>query len=611
MKFFIHTLLLVFLINANYLFAQTTTVIYSENFNSSAGGWIIGGHNPSWKYGVPTLSNIISNGSNCFVTADAGASAIEPYASCPSVSGLTTTGNFYNCCELSYVESPSINLTGVASPQLSIDVNLFCEETFDGSKIQISTDGGVSWMDAGTYNGSGYLTFPHVENCREQNWYNKNHINYLGASAACPSVPSLSGSRAGWSGGCSQGGTGACSGSDNHGTNGWVTATQCIPFAANQPGVKIRVVFGAGSQVYADGIAFDNVTIYDQHPDVGFTTASASVCDYTVSFINTTDCGASWSWEFGDPGSAGNTSSDKNPDHTYSGAGTYTVTFIANDYCGGSTMLFQTVTVDTLTLPEINSIAVTDPLLCDSASGVISMQLGTTGTPPYDLNYSINNNQVSLSGLSGIPIVLNAMLPGNYSGFTITDAQGCSTESDTSFTMHFLTDGLLVDAFPDTTVLPGSPVTLSVYTNIPAVYSWSPAEGLSDPAASTVEVLPETTTTYSVMAVDTNGCEATAEVTVIVDDTRPCIQYYFPNTFTPNKDNKNENFGVIVSPLMDLDQFEMNIYDRWGRKVFNTNNPEKLWSGSDHPDGIYIVVAEFKCGNKKSSQYNGVLSLIR
>jgi hypothetical protein len=153
---------------------------------------------------------------------------------------------------------------------LSLDINLFCEQTFDGAKVQISLNGGLSWQDVGSYSSSTYQVFPNALNCREQNWYNKNNINYLnGTSGGCGAVSfSLGGTNSGWSGGCAQAASGACISNDIHGTNGWVTATHCIPQAANQTSFKLRIGFGSGSQVYSDGIAFDNVKILDVYPVV-------------------------------------------------------------------------------------------------------------------------------------------------------------------------------------------------------------------------------------------------------------------------------------------------------------------------------------------------------
>ena len=53
---------------------------------------------------------------------------------------------------------------------------------------------------------------------------------------------------------------------------------------------------------------------------------------YTASFSNTSVGGATFEWNFGDPGSgAANTSADINPTHLYASPGTYNIAMIAID----------------------------------------------------------------------------------------------------------------------------------------------------------------------------------------------------------------------------------------------------------------------------------------
>lgn len=63
-------------------------------------------------------------------------------------------------------------------------------------------------------------------------------------------------------------------------------------------------------------------------------------------------------------------------------------------------------------------------------------------------------------------------------------------------------------------------------------------------------------------------------VTTVTCNTR-CVN--FPTAFTPNNDGKNEIFRA--GAFCPITKFNMVVYDRFGRKVFETSNPSLGWDG--------------------------------
>ena len=61
---------------------------------------------------------------------------------------------------------------------------------------------------------------------------------------------------------------------------------------------------------------------------------------------------------------------------------------------------------------------------------------------------------------------------------------------------------------------------------------------------------------------------------------------YFPNAFSPNNDGINELFRPYFSDLVEVLSYEFKVFDRWGKKVFETANKDAGW------DGIYQNQAE-------------------
>ncbi len=82
---------------------------------------------------------------------------------------------------------------------------------------------------------------------------------------------------------------------------------------------------------------------------------------------------------------------------------------------------------------------------------------------------------------------------------------------------------------------------------------------------------------YSVTAVDSSGNESQASNTVCVDN---CPNYELPNTFTPNDDQQNDLFQPFPT-VRFIAKVEMQIFNRWGEKVFETQNPFIHWDGKN------------------------------
>lgn len=55
---------------------------------------------------------------------------------------------------------------------------------------------------------------------------------------------------------------------------------------------------------------------------------------------------------------------------------------------------------------------------------------------------------------------------------------------------------------------------------------------------------------------------------------------FAPNAFTPNRDNTNDFFSVVVSEACEMVNFQLRIFDRYGRLVFESSDPRDRWDGN-------------------------------
>jgi gliding motility-associated-like protein len=93
-------------------------------------------------------------------------------------------------------------------------------------------------------------------------------------------------------------------------------------------------------------------------------------------------------------------------------------------------------------------------------------------------------------------------------------------------------------------------------------------------------------------------------------------QLYVPNAFTPNGDGINEEFTVTPScdTEGELVSYFIKIFDRWGRKIFESDSPEVAWDGSDaEHQGVYIYNIEVTYNNRtktKTIQKRGTVKIL-
>jgi gliding motility-associated-like protein len=103
---------------------------------------------------------------------------------------------------------------------------------------------------------------------------------------------------------------------------------------------------------------------------------------------------------------------------------------------------------------------------------------------------------------------------------------------------------------------------------------------------------------YSYVAVDTNGCLREGDLLIYSDPVADGTSF-IPNTFTPNGDGVNDLFAV---PGVYRSGFSLEIYNRWGELLYETQDPVQGWNGyckgSAAPDGTYIYHVKFKADCK-------------
>ena len=85
-------------------------------------------------------------------------------------------------------------------------------------------------------------------------------------------------------------------------------------------------------------------------------------------------------------------------------------------------------------------------------------------------------------------------------------------------------------------------------------------------------------------------------------DYRPCLT--IPNIITVNNDGRNDRFQIQGLPS---GSWSLEIYDRWGRKVYETTTYHNDW-GEAAASGVYYYLLHRSGG---AASYKGWLEVVR
>ena len=89
---------------------------------------------------------------------------------------------------------------------------------------------------------------------------------------------------------------------------------------------------------------------------------------------------------------------------------------------------------------------------------------------------------------------------------------------------------------------------------------------------------------------------------------------HVPSAFTPNGDGVNDLFRVLGVEVVD--HFDLDIFDRYGKKLFETRDPYGAWDGTyngvPQPTGAYVYELHFRYAITGASyMFKGTVTLLR
>ncbi len=304
----------------------------------------------------------------------------------------------------------------------------------------------------------------------------------------------------------------------------------------------------------------------------------------------TNDVINSWQWDFGDS----NTADNQNPNNTYTTTSNFTVKL---------TVISASGCIDTI---QRNLLVFENPMIsfsstpaCFGEDNGTATVLPNGGIAPYNYNWQNNQNAATATNLSA----------GDYE-ITVTDANGCSVSGIATVTQPL--SPFIINASEDIFDIPfGDTINFIISSNsVNSVsYSISPDYNINCTNCDSVFAYPNQTTTYIVTAIDSNGCSTSKEILVTVNEK---YILYIPNVFTPNGDGINDDIRVFAKGVKT---FYWIIFNRWGEKVFESNDITRVWDGTYkgkllNPD-TYVYKVQLSYLTGKTAEQKGSISILK
>jgi gliding motility-associated-like protein len=95
-------------------------------------------------------------------------------------------------------------------------------------------------------------------------------------------------------------------------------------------------------------------------------------------------------------------------------------------------------------------------------------------------------------------------------------------------------------------------------------------------------------------------------------DYEHCAQeLYLPNAFTPDGNGLNEVFLPVFAYPDEVEEYRMEIYNRWGGLVFRSEEKTFGWDGRDAPSGVYAYMVTYKTRGEHARSVTGNVTVVR
>ena len=267
-------------------------------------------------------------------------------------------------------------------------------------------------------------------------------------------------------------------------------------------------------------------------------------------------------------------------------AGVYTVTYTP---ASGSCASPATTTV-TVTAPVTPTFSYAVASFCRDASTATPATVspaGGTFTTSAGMTINATTGAIDL-----------AQTPAGTYTVSYTSPGTCSATATTTLTI--LPTPTVALSFGGTTFCKAGAAPTA--TASPAGGSFSSTPGLViNSTTGAVDLAASTNGTYTVSYTSTGPCVATASARVTIQGSSAPV---YPNVLTPNGDQLNDELKFKVA---DVQNYSLQVFNRWGRRVYEGHNATEGWNPADNSAGTYYYQVEYTdCAGRAQMAHNWI-----
>lgn len=372
----------------------------------------------------------------------------------------------------------------------------------------------------------------------------------------------------------------------------------CVETLSGQQNVNISPTENAFNTIPAPpGNLQGSMTVF-QFPDSlsGNIIASPSLVEIeaTCGFVNVEFAAPALgdaSWSFGDGEFENN---NFNPIHAYDQSGEFEITLVVSDAstCNGSDTSYITVSIPTIiSEPQASlSLAEYDPCVLPQV-----ITFNAVATNASSLLWLGSSGQSS----TGEEFDYAVQQAGAHEVWLEVSNEICDTVLQLSASIAFYNpiEAELLYTLLGKSVCQGAEVYLSAQGVGFDSIIWEDSEGTIQTSMDFQKHYEPGI--YEISAtLNSNHCDdVTLTISTEIVGEEPYIDFKFPNIFSPQDDGTNDKLYLPADLISDISSFSLVIFNRWGQKVYETDDVSFRWDGKFKgevlEEGTYTYISKF------------------